>query len=288
MRWARISLGVPEEVAETGSYLLLELGCRGVEIIGERRIVRLIAYLPADATLQRRLHQLKQRADAAAAEFGFHRGVDLSLSFIEDEDWASAWRAYFQPLRIGRKIVIAPTWTEVPTKPGDAVVRLDPGMAFGTGTHQTTQLCLEALEVAIGGGETVFDVGCGSGILSIAAIKLGAARALAIDCDPLAVEATRENAELNGIAQRVEVRLGNLLEGVAGRAEIVVANLTGHAVAELAPDVPGHLSPGGLFISSGITEHSAARVEEVIGRAGLEIKHIWARDEWRCIIARGR
>jgi len=210
---------------------------------------------------------LCERFDAASIPY------ILSQETVEDADWANAWKAYFKPLPVGERLLICPTWEEPGTEFENTdrrVLRIDPGMAFGTGGHDTTRLVLEGLECVLRPGDAVLDVGCGSGILSVAALLLGAGSALGIDIDPVAVRTARENGELNGFSELTfNVVQGDLAVAAAGRYRVVLANIVADAIIRLAPAVPALLAPGGVFIASGIIEPREEEVTAALREVGL-------------------
>lgn len=182
--------------------------------------------------------------------------------------------------------MIKPTWEDYQAGEKELVIEIDPGMAFGTGTHETTSGCIQLMEKYMKPGDKVLDVGCGSGILSIAAALLGSRDILAIDIDPVAVEVTRENVELNKISEYVDTRYGDLTKGVSYRADIVVANLMADLVMMLTKDVAKHLEDGGIYISSGIIDFKEEEVCETLKRCGFEIIEILKKGEWCTVAAR--
>ena len=204
---------------------------------------------------------------------------------VEQEDWQNAWRKYYHPMDIGRRLAVVPSWQDYPT--GRIALRLDPGLAFGTGGHETTSLCLEALDELVAGGERVLDIGTGSGILAIAALKLGAAAAEGVDIDPVAVRTACENAALNGVADRFTGLEGDLSDKASGRYDIITANIVANAIIALAPAVPGLLAAGGRFIASGIIDTRADEVAAALAAAGLG--PIARRDKrgWVCFVCGG-
>jgi ribosomal protein L11 methyltransferase len=250
---------------------------------------------------------------------------ELQTRLVHEADWAEAWKNYFPVLRVGSRIVIRPTWRRHRRRPDDVVLSLDPGMAFGTGLHPTTRLCLAALETLAdegllgsgygagrggsgtgrsagragsgagrgagragsgagrgagrGGGARVIDVGCGSGILAIAAAKLGAGELLGIDTDPIAVESTLANARLNGLARRVRVRRGSLPSG-EGPFDLVLANLIASLLVQLASLLRDEMAPGGRLVASGIFRDREGDVRTALEAAGLELGRRWAEEDW--------
>jgi ribosomal protein L11 methyltransferase len=198
MEYCEICLVVPPDALEAVTHLLHKAGTGGVVIDDESR-GEVRAYLPRDERLSRRLAALRQELEDLVAFFPGMSELRQTERFVADEDWANAWREHFHPMRIGRRLLVAPTWEAVQPRSGELVLRLDPGMAFGTGTHASTVLCLRALEELIRPGCTVLDVGTGSGILAVAAAMLGAGAVTALDIDPLAVRIARQNVVVNGV-----------------------------------------------------------------------------------------
>lgn len=195
-----------------------------------------------------------------------------SYRAVREEDWAEAWKAHYQPLRIGKRLLLRPQWVAVDSAPEDIEIALDPGMAFGTGSHPTTQLCLEALETMMRPALDVLDLGCGSGILAIAAAKLGARHVLALDIDPIALRATRENAALNGVARQIRVEHGSLETALScgRRFDLAVVNILARIILEMTErGLAQILKPGGIAIFSGIIDSQAEEVEAGLRRAGL-------------------
>ena len=215
-------------------------------------------------------------------------GIDIGEGTVEyikvnEEDWANNWKKYYKPTKIGENIVVKPIWEEYEAN-GEMVIELDPGMAFGTGTHETTRLCVEALEENVKEDTTVFDIGTGSGILAIAAAKLGAKKVIGVDLDPVAVDSAKENVSFNDL-NNIEILYGNLMDVVTGKADLVVANIIAEIIVVLAEDVKNFLVPGGLFITSGIIRERRDLVETKLKEKGFKIKEVKEQGEWLCIIA---
>ena len=253
------------------------------------------ATIDAQADAIVRAYVVAERADglADAVRAAFARasiGGGVSTRVVDEEDWAESWKEHFHVERFGERIVVVPSWRRYEPRPRDVVITLDPGMAFGTGQHETTRMCLEALERAVRPGTRVLDVGCGSGILSIAAAKLGAREVLAVDVDANCVRITDENARANGVEGIVRVR-----EGSAGDAwpfatpsegfDVVVANIIARVIIELAPALVSALAPAGQLIASGIIGEREAETVTALGAAGARIDVVRAMGEWRCIEA---
>jgi ribosomal protein L11 methyltransferase len=215
---------------------------------------------------------------------------------LREEDWAHAWKKFYKPMRIGQRVVLKPSWEEFTADAADLVVELDPGMAFGTGLHPTTRLCVAALESSVRPGDVILDVGTGSGVLTIVAAKLGAARMVATDIDPIAVAVARENIELNGLALApagpIDVRQTSIPDDLTGQCHIIVANILAEVIAGLFDgkydNVPLHapLAPNGLMILSGIIEERAFLVEEAAARHGLTITGRLQEGDWVALFAR--
>lgn len=217
-------------------------------------------------------------------------GIDLGEAKVEhekmyEEDWANTWKQYYKPSKIGEKIVVKPIWEEYEQKEGELVVNLDPGMAFGTGTHETTRMCIQALEKYVKEESTVFDVGCGSGILAIAAAKLGAKLAVGVDLDPVAVESSIENVGYNNL-NNIEILHGNLVEVIDGKSDIVVANILAEIICILTDDVKRVMKDGGVFITSGIIHDRVDMVCEKLEATGFEVIEKNRDGEWNCIVAK--
>ncbi len=197
--------------------------------------------------------------------------LEITLAQVEDEDWASSWKKHWKPTRVGRALVVCPTWEQYAAAPGETVLRLDPGAAFGSGTHQSTRLCMELCEAHISGGEKVLDLGSGSGILAITALLLGARSAYGVDIGEGAVQAARANAAVNGLKNRCAFAVGDLAGNVTETFDIVFANLVADLIIRLAPDAPRLLSPGGILIASGIIGEREVGVAAALERTGLRV-----------------
>ena len=215
----------------------------------------------------------------------------------DDSEWLYKWQEYFKPTKVGNRIVVKPSWEEYEPAPGELVIEMDPGMAFGSGLHETTSMCIRALEEILtdknnnSGTENdgcirILDVGTGTGILAIAGVLLGADEALGIDIDTDAVRVAEENISHNDLSDRIRVQYGDLTEGVEYRAEIIVANLMADLVVRLSPAAAGHLEAGGWYITSGILDIREEAVSEAIREAGFDIVKILRDGEWRAVVAR--
>lgn len=235
--------------------------------------------------------QLKQQVEAGAfgegADFGRLHVVD---TVVDDEDWKDKWKEFFKPTKITDRLVVKPTWEEYEPAEGEVVIQIDPGMAFGTGTHETTSLCLKLMEKYLGDtpeDKKVLDVGCGSGILAIGAALLGSRDILGVEIDQDAVNVAIENVELNQVSDAVKVIQGDLTKGIDYKGDIIVANLMADLVMMLSESAMAHMEKGGVFISSGILVEKKEIVSEAIKAAGFEIIEIAEDGEWCAIAARG-
>jgi ribosomal protein L11 methyltransferase len=242
------------------------------------------AYLPArDLAAAERTVAVVAEALGHLQAFGLRPIGELRTRLVDEADWAEAWKVHFPVLRVGRRVVVRPTWRRHRRAPDDVVLALDPGMAFGTGLHPTTRLCLAAIEVLADRGvltnARVLDVGCGSGILAIAALKLGAASALGVDTDPIALEATTANARRNALGRRLRARTGSLPTGEPG-FDAVFANLIAGVLVPLAPGLRDELRPGGTLLASGIFVDRESEVRLAFEGAALEVRDRTAEGDW--------
>ncbi|MDP4127404.1 MAG: 50S ribosomal protein L11 methyltransferase, partial [Bacillota bacterium] len=275
MDWREVAVTVSSEGEETVADLFYQLGCPGVSVedpallrgytesgqwdyhdFGEVELTGtsvIKGYFPEDDELTSKLEKLRLNIYDLQQRFPDWTVQTKGVS-LKEEDWATAWKAYFKPIRIGRHFLIKPTWEQTDLGKEDILLELDPGMAFGTGTHPTTTLCLKALEDIIKPGQTVFDLGTGSGILAIAAAKLGA-QVEAVDLDSVAVRVAQENVDLNRVSNQVRVSRGDLGTVLTGQADVVIANIIADVILMLLPDLNRILRPEGEFLASGIIEH---------------------------------
>ncbi len=221
-------------------------------------------------------------------EDGLFGRLETEVSIVCDDEWKDRWKEYFKPARITDDIVIKPTWEEYEAAAGDTVIELDPGMAFGTGTHPTTVMCVKYLERYIVSGADVLDIGCGSGILSIVSALCGAGSVRGVDIDPNAVEASIENARLNGLEDSIEILQGDITVGFDFEADVIAANLMADLIIMLSRDIAAHLRRGGIFISSGILTEKRREVIEAIEASGFEIADVMKDGEWCAVAARLR
>ncbi len=231
------------------------------------------------------LNYIKESVDKLG-EFGFDKGEGIvTYHKVNEDDWANNWKQYYKPTKVGEHIVVKPTWEDYEEKPGEVVVELDPGMAFGTGTHETTRMCIKALEKKVEKDTTVFDIGTGSGILSIAAAKLGAKHVVGVDLDPVAVESAKKNLEFNKV-NNIQILYGDLMEVVEGKANIVVANILADIIMFLSEGVRAFIEDEGYFIASGILNTQRDIVTDKLKALDFKIEEVMEDGEWICIIAK--
>ncbi len=300
MKWLEVSLTVDGELAESVADLLARVAPGGVAVeaalildeADEGRAagpVTVRAYLAEDQTLADRRRQIDEGLWHLSR---IQPLPEPGYRTLEEQDWAEAWKAHYHPIPIGRRLLILPAW--LPAAPGERLpLIMDPGMAFGTGTHPTTQLVLAILEERLLPGQRVVDLGCGSGILSIAAARLGAAEILALDIDPLAVEVTRENLRRNGVEERVQTGVGSLIDLRQAQppvqADLVLANILAPVLTTmLRQGLAETVRPGGVLVLSGVLDHQAEAVLEEARAQGLVVDEVRAQADWRALVLKRR
>lgn len=310
MKWSELSILTTNEAVEPISNILHEAGASGVviedrlELEKEREdqfgeiyqlnpddypeegvIVK--AYLPVNSFLGETVDEIKETINNLII-YNIDIGLNkVSISEVNEEEWATAWKKYYNPVKISEKFTIVPTWEEyTPVNTDELIIELDPGMAFGTGTHPTTVMCIQALERTVRPGDRVIDVGTGSGVLSIAAAKLGAGKVEALDLDDVAVQVAKLNLKLNKVHGIASVSQNNLLDGIAEGADIVVANILAEVILRFADDAGRIVKNGGSFIASGIIQQKKEVVKEAIMDAGFEIEEIITMEDWVAIIGK--
>lgn len=307
MNWAEISIQTTHEATDAVANIFHDLGASGVVIEdpvlinlyrssgtwdycelpepADIETVTVKAYLPVDDQLDDKLAVFKNKVDELC-DHNIDKGQGLiHCQEVKEEDWASAWKAFFHPIKISDRIVIKPTWEEYLPAVDEIIIEIDPGMAFGTGTHHTTMLCARLMDGLVKKDDSVFDIGTGSGILAIIAAKLGAASVRAIDLDPLAVKTAQENIEYNGVQNSVTARQGDLLTEVSGQADIIIANIIADVIIRLLPDIPSRLSGKGAFIASGIISDRLSDVTAAILDQGLLVERVVEEGGWAAIVA---
>ncbi|NLP18635.1 MAG: 50S ribosomal protein L11 methyltransferase [Firmicutes bacterium] len=308
MQWSEVIVTIDGEGKEAVANMFHELGAGGVviedpEVVHRYRsegweyedlplpeakgkvVVR--GYLAVDSSLAAKLEEVSINMDKILAALPQLEGI-VEYRRVGEEDWAGGWKKHYRTIKMGQRLVIKPIWEYYEPTPHQVVIEIDPGMAFGTGTHPTTVMCLLALEEYITGGERVFDIGTGSGILAIAAAKLGAAAVTGVDRDPIAVDSARSNVIQNGVEDRVLICQGDLLKGLGQPADLIVANLTADVIMDLAAQLGPFLLPGGRAILGGIVAARSTEVQETLLRAGFVIIDSRVRDDWTMFIIKGK
>ena len=297
MKWIELTVDVPPEYAEPMSEIFHRYGHGGVAIEQEAGynpdegesppvpdFVSVKTYLPVDNTTERRRNQIDigVRLVAHLATIS-----PLKEKYVEEEDWQHAWKEHFHPLRIGRHLVICPTWRTVETSESDILIHLDPGMAFGAGHHPTTRTCMEILERDAKPGDRILDVGCGSGILSVVAVKVGATSALGLEIDPVAARAGEENVRINGIEDKVQIVQGTLPSPLAEARsfDIVAANISAKVVTNLAQHLIDSVAIGGKLIAGGIIEAHVEDVTKALNAVGASIDETFIDGDWVTLLA---
>lgn len=246
------------------------------------------AYFEEGASTPETLAFVRARlSELAHMDLGFDLGsLEFTRETVHEQDWAENWKRYYKPFRAGERIVVKPSWEPYEPFPEDLVIEMDPGMAFGTGTHETTYMCLQMLERYVRPGSACIDVGTGTGILAIAAAKLGAQDVLAIDLDEQAVAVAKENIQKNGMQQVVHAQAGDLLKDSVGKADVIVANIIADVICALCGPAKAHICPGGAFICSGIIREREEDVLRALRQAGYAVDCRIARGEWVCLSAK--
>ncbi len=305
--WAEISLQTSHAEMELIAQALIDAGAAGVvyeDPEEERRYlaqaegreaappqaeepVVVKAYLPEDEDLAARLAKLREGIARLARADGFDAAACAPLvRHVSDADWENNWKAYFHTQRVGERIVIQPTWETYEAQPEDIVLRLDPESAFGTGTHPTTAMCLRALETLVRPGMRVFDVGTGSGVLAIAAAKLGAREVVAMDYARPAAAVAAKNVRENGVEDVVQTGVSDLLQGFSGQADLIAANIIADIILRLFDELADHLAPGGRLLASGIIDERLAEVEAAAAAHGLAIEQVMEDAGWAALVIR--
>ncbi|MED1674368.1 50S ribosomal protein L11 methyltransferase [Pallidibacillus thermolactis] len=310
MKWSEISIHTTNEAVEPIANILYEAGASGIVIedsfdlnkdhpdqYGElyelnpddfpEEGVIVKAYLPVNSFLGETVEQIKSAINNLLL-FNIDIGLNkVTISEVHEEEWSTAWKKYYHPVKISSKFTIVPTWEEYePVSSDELMIELDPGMAFGTGTHPTTVMSIQALEQTVKKDDIVYDVGTGSGVLSIASAMLGAKHVLALDLDEIAVKSAELNIKINHIQDRITVKQNNLLDGITEPADVIVANLLAEIIVRFTDDAFRLVKDGGYFITSGIINQKRQEVEEHIKKAGFEIVETIVMEDWVTIVAK--
>lgn len=311
MKWTQIKVYAQSELIDSISEILYEFGAGGVEIdepmdyaalqsdnlywdyidpkeVDASKRSYVSAYFSeAEGDLQKKFTEIEKRV-CELDEFGFQtESVQFEYEELDQVDWETSWKQYFKPVHITERIVVKPHWEEYTAQADEHIIHIDPGMAFGTGTHETTSMCIKAIERNLKQNDALLDVGTGSGILSIAAILLGARSAVGVDLDPVAVEVARENVALNNQSDRIEIVHGDLVSAVQGAYDLVIANIIADAILILLDsDVKRFMKPGGKFICSGIILEKKEMILDKLNALNFIVESTEIDGEWVCITAR--
>ena len=290
MKWAQVTVTISQEASEAVANRLFDLNALGVEIRDTQpptsSSATLVTYFPMDDLVGDRLQKVQQFLDQLP-EWGIPAGrSSVSLKAIQEADWAEEWRSSFSPQKIGDCIVVAPTWIEIVPKPSEVLIRLDPGMAFGTGQHPTTRLSILLLEKTIKGNEILADIGTGSGILSVAAAKLGASSIDAVDLDETTLPVASNNFRLNDVESVIHLQAGNGLDVCSGEYDVIIANILTKVLLPMIPKFSRFLNARGVVILSGIMKQEAAQVVKALKLHQLSPIDIEQDEEWVAISAK--
>jgi len=302
MDWIEIKVKTSTEAVEAITGIFYEKGAQGVVIEDPKDFIRpkeesdwdyleipegldfeeavVTAYLPETVGIYDIINEIENKIKKLP-EYGLNIGKGkITINSVSEADWANEWKKYYDIIHIGEKIVIKPSWKEYFEKEEEVVIELDPGMAFGTGTHETTAMCLEFIEKFVRNGFHVVDFGCGSGILSIASAKLGAKRVIAIDKDELAVKVAKENVERNHLNDIIEVILGDELKIVKEKVDILVSNIIAEVIINISEDALILLKDDGIFIASGIVKDKKELVEKAMSERGFVVLEEKIKGDW--------
>lgn len=306
--WIEVGIITSSEAVEAVTGILYNTGVKGVSIedpedieykkknpgdwdyfdetlllVKDGAIVK--GYYKQDEHLDEYLRYIKDSINNLE-QFGIDKGKGLiTATKVNEEDWENNWKKYYKPAKIGDRVVVKPIWEKYEPNSEEIVVELDPGMAFGTGTHETTRMCIKALEKYVKPESTVFDIGTGSGILAITAAKLKAKEVIGVDLDPVAVKSATENVNYNNI-DNIKILHGNLMEVVEGKADIVIANIIADVIIFLVEGVKEFIATGGRFISSGIIKDRKDDVVKKLEESGFIVEEVNIDGEWVCIVAK--
>lgn len=302
MEWVEVSVQVTHEAVEVAADILTSVGAAGVaiedpQLINDLRnsgtwelcdipeqenteIVTISAYYADDHKLNGRLAQIEAELNEVEERIGKFRFANTRFRKISETDWVNEWKQYFHVTHVGESLVIKPSWEDYEPKAHEHVIKIDPGMAFGTGTHHTTNMCMARLEKVLPAGASVFDVGTGSGILAIAAALLGAKDVKAVDIDSVAVRVAKENVANNDLQNKIDVKEGDLLHGTEGKADVIIANIIADIIIMLLKDIPVKLNDDGIFLASGIIKERQADIEAAAAAVGMKVDHVDEKGGW--------
>ena len=310
MKWIEIQVKTTTEAVEAVANILYDVGVGGVVIedsndpffkdkdlgdwdyVDEALLMEkfdgaiLKGYLSEGEDLFDKIELIKQNVEKIPL-YNLDKGLgEVTTTEVFEEDWEHSWKKYYKPVKIGDKLVIKPTWEEYEAQVDEIIIEMDPGMAFGTGTHETTMMCVQQLEKYVNSDSVVFDIGCGSGILSISAARLGAVKVIGVDLDPVATSVSKKNVLDNHVEDIVDIRQGNLMDVISEPADIIVANIIADIIIVLATNIKEYLKENGIFIASGIILHKLDEVRDALILNGFDILEINTMGEWVAVISR--
>lgn len=309
MKWYEIRIKTTSQLVDVVCDILYDVGVGGVVIEDPKDLIINIkeekswdyfdidslnidyegavvkAYLPQGEDLLNKIELIKENIHNLSIQNRDKKPSQVTTNEVFEEDWANSWKQYYKPKKIGEKIVIKPSWEDYIPNADEKVVELDPGMAFGTGTHETTTMCTRMLEKYVKSDSILYDIGCGSGILSIVAAKLGARKVIGVDIDEVAYRVSKSNVKINSVEDIVQIKHGNLMDVVDEKADIIVANIIADIIKTLSKDITKFMKPDSKFIASGIILDKVNEVVEELNKNGLEVISIEKLGEWAAIVS---
>lgn len=312
MKWIEVQIKTTTEAVEIVSNILYEVGVGGLVIEDPNDIIasseneswdyidsKLLdqdfegvivkGYFEESEDLKDKIELIKENVEKIP-QYCLNKGLgevtEVTTTEIENQDWSKVWKKYYKPKKIGEKVVIKPSWEKYQKKDDELIIEIDPGTAFGTGTHETTIMCIRQLEKHVHNLDTVIDVGCGTGVLSIGAAKLGAISVVGVDLDEECVKVARENVRKNGVANVVQIKSGNMLDNIDCKANIVVANIVANIINLISKDIDKFLEDDGVFIASGIIIDKLQEVKNELVKNGLKIIDETVMGEWACVVSK--
>ena len=291
MIWKKVTVAIPNDFdPEIISEIFMRVGANGTEMVDDENKdvkTKINSYFDEDTYDEKIVSELQQEINKLT-QFGFDiNGVEVSVSELDDSSWQNEWEKYYHPVKISRYLTVVPNWVDYqPKYPDEHTIVMDPGKSFGTGTHPTTYSCMQALELILGDAKSLYDVGTGSGILSIQARQLGVKDIQAFDLDPVAVKAAKENIQLNPGCEDIEVFENSLLDGVNGKVDVIVANMLANVILQFIPQIDGHLNPNGFVVLSGIINEKEALITQKMEERGFSVLEVFHLKGWSTLICR--
>lgn len=291
MIWKKVTVAIPNDFdPEIISEIFMRVGANGTEMVDDENKdikTKINSYFDEDTYDEKIVNELQQQINKLT-QFGFNiNGVEVSVSKLDDSSWQNEWEKYYHPVKISRYLTVVPNWVDYQPKNSDEhIIVMDPGKSFGTGTHPTTYSCMQALELILGDAQSLYDVGTGSGILSIQARQLGVKDIQAFDLDPVAVKAAKENIKLNPGCEDIEVFENSLLDGIDGKVDVIVANMLADVILQFVPQIDSHLNDNGFVVLSGIINEKEALITEKMEERGFVVLEVFHLKGWSTLICR--